>query len=74
MSNNLYFMTPIELNSFNRVCSAGNCRSADKTDWQRFDSLMEKIGYSPDILRTKDGFKVTNCDLNKIYGKENDNA
>lgn len=68
--DNLYFMNSSELSAYNRVCHAGNCRAPDKTDYQRFDSLMEKIGYAPDILRTNDGFIPIKCDLSKIYGED----
>ena len=56
-SDNLYFMTPAELNAYNRVNRAGNCRAPNKTDYQRMDSLMKKIGWDSSILRTSAGFR-----------------
>ena len=72
----LYFMTRTELNSYNRVCGAGNCRAPDHKDRDRFNALMRKIDYRPEILRTDAGFRPVKCiDLNQMFDNEEiDNA
>jgi hypothetical protein len=56
MSSKFYFMSRVELNSYNRVNSAPGARQPDKKDYQRVRSMLARVGDRP--LRAESGSAV----------------
>lgn len=52
--DNFYFMTPEQLNSWNRVNRAPGAKFPTEKDRQRVSNMMDQVG-DPAILRTESG-------------------